>query len=879
MRSVAIWISRLVDLVLARRRDARLDEEIAAHLAHLRADHERRGLSPADAELAARRSFGGVDQTKRRYQEQRGWPGLESLVQDGRFALRYLLRHRASSVPLIAVLALGMGVGHMFFTLTYAHTMRGLPIDGVDRVFVVSTLDGEGRDQLLSYADFDDLRIAQRTFQHLAAYVPGPVTLNIADQVPDRLPGVFTTASGFAAADVRPVLGRVFSTADEVPGAAATVVLAERLWRSRFAADPTALGREVFVNGAAATVVGVVADKSGFPSQATVFLPLSARPGNDPAQAAARPLQVFGRLAPAVTAPQAQADLDAVAASMAVSRPATNAGRRLRATAINQRLIGGRVGGWLPFIAAGLIVVAVASTNAGNLALAGAVARAREVAIRTSLGASRVRVIRQLLIESVLFAMVAAVAGLALSRGGVWLFSSAIPADSLPYWFDYSLDRTVFAWLWLISLAMVIVFAIVPAWQASRTTAVEVLNDGGRADTGRAGRLGASLFLAVQVGLAVVLVTQVGVAAIAGTERLATDPLLEDGRVLTGSISLPADRYPTADERSGFRRRLADPLRSLTGVTGVAFASAGPMEAAPERVLLVEGNSGAASATNARAHTLDIGPGYFDVLGAGVVRGRDFDDRDGRTGPRVAIVNERLAALHLAGGDPIGRRIAVRAAGDTEPPAWAVVVGVVPDLRHREGVPVAVPIVYMPIAGTNPPTVAVLVRGVDDAAALTPLVRETLRSVDQYVPLARARSLPAAVRDATWVGRTSARLANTVCLAAFAMAAFGLFAVVTHRMALRRRELGLRMALGADGLGIARVVIGSVGHAVAAGLVLGVVGVLAWDRSFAPASAAARGFGVIGSTLAALTAVVVLGCAVPLVRALRIAPAEALKRE
>lgn len=876
MRSLAIWISRLVDLVLSRRRNARLDEEIAAHLAHLRADHERRGLSPADADLAARRSFGGVDQVKRRYRDQRGWPALESFVQDVRFAVRYLLRHPAFSVPLVTVLALGMGVGHMFFTLTYAHTMRGLPIDGVERVFAVSTLDAQGRDHLLSYADFDDVRAAQRTFEAIAAYATGPVTLNVADQVPDRFAGAFTTASGFEAAGVRPVLGRLFATGDEEPGAPAVVVIAERVWRGRFAADPTALGREVFVNGAAATIVGVISDKSGFPSQAALFLPLAARPGSDRTEPAARPLQVFGRLAAGATPAEAQADLDAIAASIAASRPTTNTGLRLRATAINQRLIGGRIGGWLPFIMAGMIVVAVASTNAGNLVLAGAAARAREVAIRTSLGASRARVVRQLLIESLLFAAVAAIVGLTLSRAGVALHASAIPVDSLPYWFDYSVDRTVFAWLWLIMLVMVIVFAIVPAWQASRTSAVEVLNDGGRADTGRVGRLGASTFLAVQLGLAIVLVAQLGVAALKGGERLVTDRLLADRRVLTGSVTLPADRYATTASRGAFRQRLADQLRAVPGVGAVAFASAGPMEGSPERQLAIDGHGDAAPQ---RAFALEVGPGYFGLLGAGLVRGRDFDDRDGSADTRVAIVNERLVALHFAGVDPLGRRVALRATSDTSPPVWATVVGVVPDLRHREGAPAAVPLVYTPLAATNPPALALLVRGRNEAAALTPLVREALRRVDAYVPLARPRSLPVAVRDGTWVGRTSARLANTICAAAFAMAAFGLFAVVTHRMALRRRELGLRMALGADGRRVASVVIGSVGRALGAGLVLGVAGVLAWDRTFSPGYAEARGVGVLSVTLAALTAVVVLGCAVPLARALRTAPADALRRE
>ena len=281
-------------------------------------------------------------------------------------------------------------------------------------------------------------------------------------------------------------------------------------------------------------------------------------------------------------------------------------------------------------------------------------------------------------------------------------------------------------------LVMVIVFALVPAWQASRTAAVDVLNDGGRADTGRAGRLGASLFLAVQLGLAVVLVTQVGVAALNGGERLTTDRLLEDDRVLTGSLNLPAERYVTAAARTAFRAQVVDGLRAVTGVTAVAFASAGPLEGLAERLLLVDTDGRVDAATGPRTHVLDVSPGYFGVLGAGIVRGRDFDDCDGRTDARVAIVNERLAALYFPERYSLGQRVAVRAPGDTSAPVWATIVGVVPDIRHREGVPAAVPIVYTVLAHSSPPTVTLLVRSVDDATATAPFLREALRRIDPY---------------------------------------------------------------------------------------------------------------------------------------------------
>ena len=306
LRALRIALSRLVDPLRRGRRDARLDDEMAEHLAALRDDFEARGLPAADAEAAARRAFGGVDQAKARYRDQRGWPWLEALVQDLRFAGRYLLRDRAFALPVVLVLALGLGVGHMFLTLTYAHVLRGLPIEDVERVFSVSTIDARGASRGLSYPDFLDLRRVQRAFADLAAYADAPGTLGDEGQVPDRIFGAYTTANGFLITGVRPMLGRGFAPADDRPAAPPTVVLTERIWRSRYHGEASVIGRDVLVNGAATAVIGVVSDRSGFPSSAGVFLPLAAFPGGADAARDVRTHRVFGRLA--TTATRADAD-------------------------------------------------------------------------------------------------------------------------------------------------------------------------------------------------------------------------------------------------------------------------------------------------------------------------------------------------------------------------------------------------------------------------------------------------------------------------------------------------------------------------------------------------------------------------------------------
>ena len=418
---------------------------------------------------------------------------------------------------------------------------------------------------------------------------------------------------------------------------------------------------------------------------------------------------------------------------------------RLLVEPINFRLLGGAGTrrGWLPFIVAGLIVLGVAATNAGNLLLVGAANRAREVAVRTALGASRVRIARQLLVEAVLVAAVAAVIGLALSRAGVGVYRQWIPDGTLPYWFDYSLNPWLVAALAVMGLVTVVVFAVLPALHASRTTVVAVLKDGGRADTGRrTARLGGSAFLALQLGLAMVLVAQVGIATFTRDDRLATDARLDDPRVLTGALTLPATRYATPEARRIFLTLLTERVRALPGVVEVALASHGPVGGAFQRRLRVASQPDDA-VDSTSVSVVEVSPEYFTVLDVGLVRGGSVAAA-GATDESAVLVNERFAALYFPRGDAVGQRVALEVA--TGPPVWRSVIGVVPNLRQQAQGAVPAPIVYTPLLAAAPANTTLFVRATGEGAALTSAVRDTLRQLDALVPLDRARSLAAATR-------------------------------------------------------------------------------------------------------------------------------------
>jgi len=551
--------------------------------------------------------------------------------------------------------------------------------------------------------------------------------------------------------------------------------------------------------------------------------------------------------------------------------------------------------GWLPFLLAGLIVVAVASANVGNLMLTRGTQRARELAIRTALGASRGRVVRQLLMESALIGGVACALGFVISRAGVAANRNGIPENLLPYWINYSVDAVTLAGLPAIALVTAAVFALIPAYAASRTDVVSVLKDGGRADTGRrgAGRA-ATAFLAVELALAILLLAQVGAPSISSLGNdVPTDRLLEDRRVFTGALTMAPGSGVELDARRAFFQEIVDTMSALPGVTSVALASHLPLSGAASRRLHVADRPLGSGDAAPSVLSVDVSPGYFDALNLPLTRGRWFraDEARAETGP--VIINERLASLHFPGSDPIGKRIAVvsesaevnrrpaeQTRGAAAPPEWRTIVGVVADLRQR-AVPEVQPIAYLPFGAAPPASVWLLVRSSSDAASLAAPVREALRQLDPGVPLSNPRTLAMATRDLTWANRVSARFASIVCIATFVLATVGLYAVVAHRAAQRRREFGLRVVLGARTSTLVRLVTGNVQTAVWIGLVLGLAGAMAWDRAFSPARQTLRVIDplVLAVVVGALAVAVALGCAVPIRRAVGMSPADVLREE
>jgi predicted permease len=882
MTGIRVWISRVLDLLFSKRRERRLDEEIRNHLDLLVDQYVADGMTPVEARQAARRAFGGVEQMKEAYRDQRGLPLADALRQDFRFALRLLNRNRGFALTAVLVLGIGIGVNNMLFTILNAHTLRGLPMPSSHRVLWLSTIDDRGRDRGVSFADYQDVITGVQHYAGIAAFESGPMVIAGDGRAADRLDGAYVTANAFDLIDTTPLLGRGFTASDDQPGAAGVAVLTKTAWETRYGADRGALGRPITLNGVPVTLIGVVPDRSGFPSTAQVWTPLSQAPNLAARTRDARTLQVFGRVADGARVDQAIAEVTGIAERLASEHPDTNRNTRARVVPINSRFLGSASDGvWRAFITVGFIVVLISCANVANLMLDRSLLRARELAIRASVGGSRTRLLRQLLVEGLVIAAFGAGIGLIVAVGGIRVFLRAIPGDALPYWFDYSIDWRVLAALIGVSAATVLVFALVPAIQASRTDVLTVLKDGGRSHVGGRRRVLATMFLVGQLALAVVLLAHLAVNVRIDRPGLASDAIFDNPEIVTAAMTLPPASYPTAVARSAFYDSLLARLRGVNGMNPAAIASALPASGGDSREVVIDGKRGAEKDEERTTLAIAITPAYFRALGLSLLQGRELEDSDGNPGRGNVIVNQAFAEKFLASESIIGRRIQLvspdaRSGGI----GWLTIVGVAPDIRQRRGRD-SDPVVYVSFTPDPPANGAVILRSSLDTATVVATLRQQVQSVDPALPIFRARTLPQLRRDLDWNGRVSNGLFLFLAFIAVALATFGLYAVTTHAVSQQRHEIGIRMALGARSHQIIGQVIRQLLIQVSLGFAAGVVCTMLWERVFPPGDPSIRATDPLSLALVALMllGLITIAAAVPSRRASRVDPLLAIRAE
>jgi putative ABC transport system permease protein len=804
---------------------------------------------------------------------------LQDIGHDARFAARTASKDRSFTAVAVATLALSIGLNATLFTIVSG--MDNVPaVEHPERLVFVRSVDGAGRPLGASYADVGDWIGAATSFDAISATATAAMTLTDRDRPAERVAGAYVSAGTFAMLGERPILGRDFRREDDRPGAAPVAIVNASIWKNRYGGDAAIVGRSIDVNGVATTIVGVMRDRFRFPLVHDVWQPLASMRGITSGARDARTLRVAARLAQGTTVAAARQEMDGIAARLAAAYPATNANVR---TAIEPYI--GRfelANPWNAMLAAVSIVLLIACANIANLLISRAAYRTREIAIRQTLGATRWRLLRQLLVESLLLAFAGGAAGVFVAILGVRVWLASMPEANWPYWYHFAVDRRVLAYIVEVAVGAALVFGIGPAlYLSKRDPAAHLTDRSHRTSAAPIARRWSNALLAGQFALTLALLAGAALLARTLVAVYRADAKVETSHVLLSGLDLPPEKYSTPRRRVALYTALEERVAAMSGVDAAGLASGAPFYTAPVWSVSIDGSPPTDSAAAPTASYVAIGARYFDTLRLRPLRGRVFSDRDGTPGFDTAIVNELFASRYFRGGDALGRRIRLADPTRPDPSArWLTIVGITPTVRQHYAEEIDA-VVYVPYRSDPAAGMVLLTRASGDPAALTPALREQVHQLDPDLPLVDVRTLTSLVDGTRFGNKVFAAMFSLAAGLGLLLAAIGLHAVTAYAIARRTAEIGIRMALGARPSQVIWLFVAQTAAPLACGFLGGLAGAFAVGRFVSGM--------LIGTsphdpaTLAAISltlVVVVLAAAfVPARRAARIDPAIALRYE
>ena len=873
-------VARLRALFTRRQEDRDFDEELASHLAMMTEDNMRRGLSRDAARRAAVIRLGPASSLRARHREVRGWPLVETIAQDLRFAIRLMTKERWFSAAAIVVLALGIGANTVGFTAVNGTFLRGLPFDEADRLLVISWQHRAGRRLNASHPELQDWR-KSKAFEQLAAYSDRAMSISDGVMVPEPVHGTMVTINAFTTVRQPPLIGRDFIDSDQRPDADPVVIIGHGIWQRRYGGDPAALGKTLRIDGRPATIVGVMPAGMQFPENADLWVPLIPTEGQR--ARTSRGLRVFGRLATGAGRGEAQAEFNGIAKQLQTAYPEamTDIAGTLVETFPARYIGGGGRPMLMTVMAATGCVLLIACANVATLLLSKGTSRAREIAARMALGATRGRILRQLLIESAVLGVVGGGLGLVLANAGTRMLDAAL-RESMPYWVSFRLDYSVFAYVAGLCLFTATAFGLGPALQVSKTNSAEVLKEGGRGSVGsRRTRRFAAAMVVTELAMTIVLLVGAGTMIRSFMSLYFVDLGFEADRLTAMRVQLPAARYPGAEARLTFFDRLQARIEALPGIEVASITNGVPPLDGGERLLEIEGRP--ATDPPPFVGTVTVSPRFFDALGIPLVRGRPFDERDGSAGTGTVIINARLAAQFFPGEDPIGRRLRFtqrqRPAG-APADMWRTIVGVSPLVKQGSPSDHYVnAVVYIPLRQETPSSASLLVRSPLPPASVMDAVRREVQQIDPDQPVFPIQTVTEVVAADRWWQRTWGLTFGLLAAIGLLLSSVGLSAVMICAVTARTQEIGVRLALGAQRRQVRWLILRRGVAQLAIGTTLGLAGSLLLRRLL---PAGIEGISshdpiALGGIVLVLSVIGVVACLEPARRATRVDPIVTLR--
>ncbi|MGH7721160.1 MAG: ABC transporter permease, partial [Gemmatimonadaceae bacterium] len=752
---------------------------------------------------------------------------MATLFQDVRYALRVLAKNPGYTLLATLTVGLGIGVNATVFSAVNALLLRPFPYEHQARVVALREenprLGYEANE--LSYPNFHDWRAQSRSFASAAAYASRSFNLASTEEEPERVEGQRISATLFPLLGITPALGRGFLAEEDVVGAPKVAILSYALWQRRFSGDSGIVGRSVMLNGEPHTVVGVMPPRFEFPEDAKLWTPLALDPV---VNRQSHYLDAVARLRPGVSVQQAESELQAIASRLAAQYPESNAGWSASVVPLREHEIGEYRSVLYIMQGAVILVLLIACANVANLLLARATGRAREIAVRTAIGAGRWRIVRQLLTESVILALVGASLGILFATWGNAFVDSAVPEDR-PFWMTFDIDWRVLTFTATLAVATGLIFGLAPALQVSTPNLGDALKEGGRgAGAGaRRNRLRSALVVS-EVALSLVLLVGAALLIKSFMRLQEVDPGFDRRNVLMMSVFLAGSAYDSAYQRVAFFDQAVPRVAAVPGVTAAVAAGITPLSGSNTSSAIIPEGRSYPPAEEPQASWRSITADYFRVFSVPLVRGRPFSDREVRDSAEVVVVSQAMAQRFWPNTDPLGKRF--RFAGEPGDNPWLTVVGVAGDVRHQELNERPGPQFYLPYTQSAWRGMTFAVRTTGNPASYTAAVRDAIHTVDPNLPVYGVTTADEQYREAVWEPRFYSQLFGAFAVIAVLLAASGIYGVMAYTVTQRTHEIGVRMALGARAADVLKLVVREGMTLAVIGVVIGLVAALLVTR-------------------------------------------------